>query len=144
LYLGRGFGFEVAAIKPAAPVEFGRTSVRKSVDKQNGIQGRLNYQGISLMDLIADAYRIQRRQISGPDWLTSQRFDILAVIPAAQTNDQIPEMLAALLKERFNLKTHDEIRETQVCRLFVAKGGAKLETVEKAESRENLRKRVNR
>jgi uncharacterized protein (TIGR03435 family) len=122
--------FEVATIKPAVPVEFGRTSVRRSIEKQQGTKGRLKYQGISLMDLIADAYRIQHRQISGPDWLTSQRFDILAVIPAAQTNDQVPEMLGALLQERFNLKTHDETRDTQVYRLLVANGGPKLERVE--------------
>lgn len=50
--------FEVASIKPAAPVEFGRTSVRRSITKEKGVQGRLNYQGISLMDLIEDAYRV--------------------------------------------------------------------------------------
>ena len=94
--------FEVVSIKPATPVEFGRTSVRRSVTKAKGVQGRLNYQGISLMDLIGDAYRVQHRQISGPDWLTSQRFDILALIPAAQNNDQIPEMLAALLQSDSN------------------------------------------
>jgi uncharacterized protein (TIGR03435 family) len=55
--------FEIASIKPAAPVEFGRTSVRRSVTKEKGVQGRLNYQGISLMDLIGDAYRVQHRQI---------------------------------------------------------------------------------
>jgi uncharacterized protein (TIGR03435 family) len=123
--------FEVASIKPAAPVEFGRTSVRRSVEKETGITGHLNYQGLSLMDLIADAYRIQHRQVSGPDWLNSQRFDILAVIPAAQTNDQIPEMLSALLHERFKLTTHDETKETQVYWLLVAKGGSKVERVEK-------------
>jgi uncharacterized protein (TIGR03435 family) len=122
---------EVASIKPAAPVEFGRTSVRRSVEKEKGAKGHLNYLGISLMDLIADAYRIQHRQISGPIWLTSQRFDILAVMPASETNDQIPEMLGALLQERFRLKKHDETKEMQVYRLLVAKGGPKLERMEK-------------
>lgn len=122
--------FEVASIKPSAPIEFGRTSVRRSVTKEKGVQGRLNYQGISLMDLIGDAYRVQHRQISGPDWLTSQRFDILAVIPAAQSNDQIPEMLAALLHDRFKLKTHEDTKEEQIYRMVLANNGTKLQKAE--------------
>jgi hypothetical protein len=43
---GQATLFEVASIKPAAPVEFGRTSVRRSVTKEKGTRGRLNYQGI--------------------------------------------------------------------------------------------------
>lgn len=124
--------FEVASIRPSPPVEFGRTSVRRSVDKEKGTEGRLNYQGISLLDLIADANHIQHRQISGPDWLSSQRFDILAVIPASQPEDQIPEMIGALLLDRFNLKTHDETKEMQVYGLVVAKGGPKLKRAEQA------------
>jgi uncharacterized protein (TIGR03435 family) len=134
LSCGLSFGqvaFEVASIRAAAPVEFGRTSVRRSVTKEIGTQGRLNYQGISLMDLIGDAYRIQHRQISGPDWLSAQRFDILAVIPAAQSNDQIPQMLGALLQERFKLKTHQDTREEQVYRLVLANSGPNLEKAEK-------------
>jgi len=47
LHLGRCFGsglaygqiaFEVASIRPAAPVEFGRTSVRRSVEKKRAPQ----------------------------------------------------------------------------------------------------------
>jgi uncharacterized protein (TIGR03435 family) len=133
LACGFGFGqagFEVASIKPAAPVEFGRTSVRRSVTKEKGVQGRLNYQGISLMDLIGDAYRVQHRQISGPDWLTSQRFDISAIIPAAESNEQIPEMLGSLLQERFKLKTHGDTREEQVYRLVLANSGPNLQKAE--------------
>lgn len=134
LACGFSFGqatFEAVSIKPAAPVEFGRTSVRRSVTKEKGIQGRLNYQGISLMDLIGDAFRVQQRQISGPDWLTSQRFDILAVIPAGGNNDQIPEMLGALLQERFKLKTHQNTKEQQVYRLVLANRGPNLQKAER-------------
>jgi len=83
------------------------------------------------MDLIGDAYRVQHRQIFGPDWLTSQRFDILALIPAARNNDQIPEMLAALLQERFKLKTHEDRKEEQVYRLVLSNNGPKLQKAEK-------------
>jgi uncharacterized protein (TIGR03435 family) len=134
LACGFSFGqatFEVASIKPAAPLEFGRTIVHRSVTKTKGVEGRLNYEGISLMDLIGDAYRVPHRQISGPAWLTSQRFDILAVMPAPLSNDQIPEMLGALLQERFKLKTHREIKEELVYRLVPASSGPKLPEAEK-------------
>lgn len=124
--------FEVASIKPAPPQEFGRTSVHRSSDKEPGIKGRLKYEGVSLSDLLADSHRLQHHQISGPDWLSSQRFDIMAVIPAAFSEAQIPEMLAALLVERFGLKTHDETKEMQVYTLEPAKGGAKLKKAESA------------
>ncbi len=53
-----------------------------------------------------------------------ERFDIQAVIPAEQTNEQIPEVLESLLQERFKM---------QVYRLVVAKGGAKLEKTDLAD-----------
>ena len=61
----------------------------------------------------------------------SQRFDIQAVIPAAQGNDQIPEMLGALLQERFKLKVHHGTKEEQVYRLVLANGGPKIQKAEK-------------
>jgi uncharacterized protein (TIGR03435 family) len=122
--------FEVASIKPAAPVEAGRTSVRRSVEKLPGVEGRLNYLGLSIRDLIGDAWRLQPRQIAGPEWIAAERFDIQAVMPAAATNDQIPEMLAALLAERFELKAHEERKEMSVYRLTAAKEGPQLQKVE--------------
>lgn len=124
--------FEVASIKLAAPVEFGRISINRGVWKEKGQKGRLHYEGISLRDWIAEANRIQLRQVSGPDWLSMQRFDIEAVIPAALNNNQIPEMLAGLLRERFGLQTHDESKEMPVYALVAAKGGPKLKKSEES------------
>jgi uncharacterized protein (TIGR03435 family) len=65
-------------------------------------------------------------QISGPDWIGSDRFDIAATIPAGNTQAQVPEMLQSLVRDRFQLKFHREIREFQVYALVAGKGPLKM------------------
>ena len=66
---------------------------------------------MSLAELIPIAYNVKPFQVAGPDWMSSQRFDILARMPEGTTKEQVPEMLQALLAERFQLKIHRENRE---------------------------------
>lgn len=113
--------FEVASIKPAPPQEMGRVSIHRSTDK-----GRLNYSNVSFIDLITDAYRVQPRQVSGPEWLDSVRFDIAAKLPAGAEEDQIPEMLQALLKERFALKLREDSKAMPIYALVAGKTGPKM------------------
>jgi uncharacterized protein (TIGR03435 family) len=56
----------------------------------------------------------------------NDRWDIQAKLPEGTNKDQVPEMLQALLAERFKLKVHKESREQPVYGLVVAKGGSKL------------------
>ena len=76
---------------------------------------------IPLRDIIAFAYRVQPNQVIGPDWIQSTPFDINATLPAGTRSQQIPDMLQALLAERFGLATHREIRQTAVYALVVGK-----------------------
>jgi uncharacterized protein (TIGR03435 family) len=122
--------FEVASIKPAPPQAPGRVSIRMSSDP-----GRLNYTNVSLSDLMAKAYGVQHNQISGPAWLDTERFDIVAKIPAGVAEDQIPRMFQALLADRFKLKLHSEKKQLPVYALVVLKTGPKLQ---KAESSSGL------
>ena len=87
---------------------------------------RLAYTNVSLADVIAQSYRVQHTQIAGPGWLDSQRFDILAKIPADVPKDRIPDMLQSLLADRFRLQLHRETRELPVYSLSLAKSGPKL------------------
>jgi len=68
--------------------------------------------------------------VTAPGWLasgvSSPRFDIHATLPAGATTEQVPEMLQALLAERFRLTYHREMKEQSVYALIVAKGGPKL------------------
>jgi uncharacterized protein (TIGR03435 family) len=118
--------FEVASIKPAAPITAsmlasGKLHVGMSIE---GTRVDIGY--LSLSDLIQTAFRVKSYQVSGPDWMTGQRFDILARMPEGSTKEQVPEMLQSLLAERFQLQVRRETREHPVYALVVGKGGPKL------------------
>jgi len=117
--------FEVASIKLSPPQPPGHTSTRMSIDN-----GRLNYTNVSLKDVIGKAHLVQSYQITGPDWIETERFDIAAKIPAEAARDQIPVMLQALLADRFGLTIHRETKELPVYALTPAKNGSKLKAAE--------------
>jgi uncharacterized protein (TIGR03435 family) len=118
--------FEVATVKPAStpnPMDLkaGRLRIGVNMDAQRAV---INF--TSLKDLIAIAYRVKRFQVEGPDWITSQRFDIQAKLPDGASSDQMPEMLQSLLEERFKLAVHRDSSEHPVYELVVGKNGPKL------------------
>jgi uncharacterized protein (TIGR03435 family) len=59
--------------------------------------------------------------------LTAQRFEIHAKLPSGATEEQVPQMLQALLAERFKLTFHHEQKEQNIYALVVGKNGAKIE-----------------
>jgi uncharacterized protein (TIGR03435 family) len=113
--------FEVASVKPAAPMTGGMMRVGMRVDA-----GRMDYENVSLKDCIRTAWRLKDYQISGPDWMTSARFDIVGKLPEGTTKDQVPEMLQALLAERFKIVVHHDSKLHDSYALVVGKGGPKL------------------
>ena len=117
--------FEVASIKPAAPPTDGRLMVR-----MGGDAGRINYSNVSLRDLLKTAYKVKDPQITGPDWLGSERFDVTAKLPEGAKRDQVPVMLQALLADRFKLTMHKESKVVPAYAMLVAKGGPKFHEVE--------------
>jgi uncharacterized protein (TIGR03435 family) len=84
---------------------------------------------VSLQNLLAQAYRIKNFQISGPGWLDSDRFDILARLPDGATPDQLPAMLQALLRDRFRLALHQEQKTMSAYVLLPRREAAKLKAV---------------
>jgi uncharacterized protein (TIGR03435 family) len=82
---------------------------------------------MSLKDYIGMAYGTRPQQIVGPDWLGQERFDLSATIPADATAAQIPQMMRALLAERFQMKMHRETKEFPVYALGLAKGGPRFQ-----------------
>jgi hypothetical protein len=119
--------FEVASIKPveitslATQVQSGKMRLGMQIDG-----ARVDIGFLSLADLIPMAFRVKPYQVSGPDWMRQERFDILAKIPEGVSKDQVPEMLQALLVERFKLTIHREKRDLPVYALVVGKNGPKL------------------
>lgn len=117
--------FEVASIKPAQPMPMGKMRIRMDADA-----GMLRYTNVSLKDCIRVAYRVKDFQVEGPDWLGSTRFDIEAKLPDGASKEEIPEMLQAMLADRFQLVVHRDNKEHAVYGLIVAKGGPKLKTAQ--------------
>jgi len=99
--------FEVAVIKPSSsePPAPG-TAVGLRITQR---QARFTY--LSLKDYIGMAYGVRVYQIAAPDWISSARFDITATIPEDQQAKDVTKMMAALLEERFHLKSHRETRD---------------------------------
>ncbi len=116
--------FEVASIKPSDPNP-DTVFIGMSADG-----AMVNYTNISLLDCIRGAYRVRDFQISGPDWMTKTRFAISAKLPPGATTDEIPEMLQALLADRFKLEIRREMKEQNVYVLSAGNGGAKLKPSE--------------
>ena len=126
--------FEVASIKPSDPNPSNPMWIGMSADG-----AMVKYTYITLRDCIRGAYRISDFQIAGPDFLTRARFEISARLPPGASTDQIPEMLQALLAERFKLEIRREKKEQGVYALEVGNGGAKLKPSEiKADSQSPL------
>lgn len=113
--------FEVASIKPAAPMERGKMMIGFGGDA-----GRINYTNVSLKDVVARAYEMKPYQISGPSWMDSERYDITAKIPEGVSRDKVPEMLRNLLLERFKMTVHRENKEQAIYALILGKNGPKL------------------
>jgi uncharacterized protein (TIGR03435 family) len=65
-------------------------------------------------------------QISGPGWLDSERYDIVAKVPRGATKEQFMGMLQNLLAERFKLTLHREKKDLPMYALVVGKNGPKL------------------
>lgn len=119
--------FKVASIKPnagqARQVSIGASSPRA-----------FRAENVWLRFLIETAWNIQDHQLSGgPDWATSNRYDIDARTDTNASFDQMRPMLQTLLKDRFQLALHRESKDLPVYALVAAKGGIKL----KVSAKEN-------
>lgn len=123
--------FEVASVKAAAPIDM----MKLAADMQAGHppkigphidSARAEYTYMALKDLIAMAYKVKGYQITGPDWLANERFDIVAKFPEGASKDDAPKMLQALIEDRFKLTAHRESKEHPVLALVVGKGGPKM------------------
>ncbi len=123
--------FEVATVKPSPPLDMTKLTEQVKAGKMPRFGPHVNasqaeYTYMSLKELIAAAYTVKVYQISGPAWLTTDRFDIVAKLPDGGSKDDAPKMLQALLEERFKLAAHRDTQEHPVFALLVGKDGPKL------------------
>lgn len=118
--------FEAASIKPAAPLQPGRIMVGARGGPGTADPGQISFINASISDLIQSAYDVKSYQVSGPGWLETSRFDVMAKVPSGATKAESRIMLQHLLTERFKLVLHHSTKEASIYALLVAKGGPKL------------------
>jgi uncharacterized protein (TIGR03435 family) len=135
-----GIAVGVAAQKPAR-LAFAVASVK--ANKSSGSSGpfalgflsggRFTATNVTVQRLIAAAYRMPASRISGgPNWLTSDRFDIQAKTDdpdPSQDVDGVPRqflMLRGLLADRFRLAVRNEVRELPIYALVLTRSDRKL------------------
>jgi uncharacterized protein (TIGR03435 family) len=129
--------FEVASVKPAAPItgNFIRVGMRGGPGTPD--PGQITYTNVTVKNVLTQAYGVKGFQISGPGWLDSERYDIVAKLPRGATKAEFMVMLQNLLAERFKLTLHREKKDLPMYALVVGKNGPKLkESVDEAAPKE--------
>lgn len=115
--------FEAATIDPIEMTLGQALGGRSSVTVDDSFA---TFRGQSPTQLIQRAYGVMADQILNlPDSSRSVNFDIRAKIPAGVSKDKVPEMLQALLVERFKLTVHRQEEQRKLYELTVAPGGTK-------------------
>lgn len=124
--------FEIASVK------LSNTDLHSSSGIKTG-NGRLDAENVTLKRCIMGAYGVGPHQISGgPDWLDSDRFQISAKADQLINDDAVlMKMLKDLLRERFHLEMHHEVKMLPALILKTGKSGPKLEKAEEGEAGTN-------
>jgi uncharacterized protein (TIGR03435 family) len=123
--------FEVASVKPASP-----DAVRSSMNGgpmpagpfnlSGNDPGRITWTNMWLTRMVQVAYDFPADRISGPDWLSTQKYDIVATVPTGTSESDFKLMVQSLLAERFKLTVHRGTKEVSGYVLEVGKTGTKI------------------
>jgi uncharacterized protein (TIGR03435 family) len=107
--------FEVASIK--------RNASGSSNSSSRALPGgRITMTNRTLRDMVREVYRLQGFQITGgPDWIGTDRWDIVAKADGEQTFERLVPMMQNLFADRFKLVIHREQREQPIFALVFAR-----------------------
>ena len=110
--------FEVASVKP--------NNSGSNASSTSGRPGSFTATNVTARQLIVFAYRLREFQIAtGPGWIASDHFDIVARAPENAKTDN-PAMMRALLRDRFKLVAHMETQQGQIYALTMARSDRRL------------------
>jgi uncharacterized protein (TIGR03435 family) len=121
--------FEVAAIHPSRPgsgPQDGHSAFRAD---------RFDAEAYSVRDILdmMNGWQLYR-VVGGPDWMTTERFDIHAKADAPIPPEERRDAVMALLAERFNLSVHRETRDISAVVLLTPKKPAGLKLTSARET----------
>lgn len=123
------------SVTAAAPPAFDIADVHVSAKTTNpymsgGIlrAGRFEIRRATMLDLIRTAYSLDdnSKVQGGPNWLDTDRFDVIAKAPVSATQDTAKVMLQTLLADRFKLVVHPSTKPMPTYVLAPGKGKPKL------------------
>jgi uncharacterized protein (TIGR03435 family) len=120
-----------------APPAFEAASVKPNNSGSGSSHSRsrpayIEMNNVSLRSMITSAYKIKDYQLTGPDWLKTEHFDVTAKAKFGTPDDALMPMMQTLLIERFKLEIHRESKDFPVYALVAAKGGFRLKPVDPA------------
>ncbi len=122
--------FEVASVRLSGPES------RRGSNGGPGTKdpGRFTFNRADLRDLIFRAYGLEdyQAQITGPSWIDTEDYDVAVKIRPGASKEEFQAMLRNLLKERFQLKVHHELKTLPVYELVVSRNGPKLKSSDTA------------
>lgn len=114
--------FDAASVKRSPPQPLGRgNSSNMKADP-----GRLTCTNVPLKRYVTAAWALKDYQLSAPDWMNDERFDVTATMPAGTPTGEVLAMLQGLITDRFRMATHKETKELSVYALVTDKNGVKL------------------
>jgi uncharacterized protein (TIGR03435 family) len=91
--------------------------------------GRVTWRKVWLRELVAKAFDVDPRNVSGPAWISrngAQLYAVAATMPAATSKHDFELMLQRFLTEQFRMKLHHEPKLFPAYDLDIAPGGARL------------------
>jgi len=130
-----GQEFEVVSVKP--------NKSGSGSSHSHGDRGMLTASNLSLRSMIVRAYGVKDYQVEGPDWLSTERFDVMAKFPEAlpqdreKYNEALRAMMEKMLVDRFKVAVHRTEKSFSVYALVVGKKGVKFKEVPDTGSNSN-------
>jgi uncharacterized protein (TIGR03435 family) len=117
--------FDVASVKVSQGGGDGGRGMRGRETIQVSPDGVI-MRNVSMRSCTRWAYHVLEYQVTGPDWIGSERYDINAKAGGEVPEEQLRLMMQSLLTERFKMTTHRQTKEMQAYLLLLAKGGLKV------------------
>ena len=123
--------FEAASVKQGVPFP-GRPGfyIMKGGGLGTPTPGEFTAVGAPLLNLVLRAYSRNAFQVALRPGLETDRYDIVARVPAGATVAQVSLMLRNLLVARIGLVVHFETRKDPIYEMVVAKGGLKMKSAQ--------------